>query len=83
MWLDRVGTVDDMSEGFFRMLSPPSSGTTGVAHDHGLVRQVRLDHRKLISLANQNLRGGKSMPRIVENNDMFISDYMHIEKKHV
>jgi hypothetical protein len=31
--MDRVGTVDDLSEGGFRLSSPPSSGTTGVAHE--------------------------------------------------
>jgi hypothetical protein len=30
---DRVGTVDDLSEGVFHLPSPPSSGTTGVAHE--------------------------------------------------
>jgi hypothetical protein len=33
MCKDRVGTVDDLSEGGFRMPFPPSSGTTGVAHE--------------------------------------------------
>jgi hypothetical protein len=31
MYKDRVGTVDDRSEGFFHLHFPPSSGTTGVA----------------------------------------------------
>jgi hypothetical protein len=30
---DRVGTVDDHSEGGFHLPSPPSSGTTGVAQE--------------------------------------------------
>jgi hypothetical protein len=30
--VDQIGAFDDMSEGFFRMPFPPSSGTTGVAH---------------------------------------------------
>jgi hypothetical protein len=33
MCKDRVGTVDDLSEGFFRLPSPQGSGTTGVAHE--------------------------------------------------
>jgi hypothetical protein len=33
MCKDREGTVDDLSEGAFRMPSPPCSGTTGVAHE--------------------------------------------------
>jgi hypothetical protein len=33
MCMDRVETVDDLSEGVFRMPFPPSSGTTGVAHE--------------------------------------------------
>jgi hypothetical protein len=34
MCTDRDGTVDDISEGVFHMPFPPSSGTTGVAHEH-------------------------------------------------
>jgi hypothetical protein len=34
MSTDRDGTVDDLSEGVFHMHFPPSSGTTGVAHEH-------------------------------------------------
>jgi hypothetical protein len=30
---DRDGTVDGLSEEFFHLPSPPSSGTTGVAHE--------------------------------------------------
>jgi hypothetical protein len=33
MCKDRVGTVEDLSEGFFRLPFPPSSGTTGVIHE--------------------------------------------------
>jgi hypothetical protein len=33
MCMDRVGTVDDMSEGVFRIPFPLGSGTTGVAHE--------------------------------------------------
>jgi hypothetical protein len=33
MYKDRVGTVDDLSEGVFRLPFSPSSGTTGVAHE--------------------------------------------------
>jgi hypothetical protein len=33
MCKDRVGTVDDLSEGVFHLPFPPSSGTTGVAHE--------------------------------------------------
>jgi hypothetical protein len=33
MCKDRVGTVDDLSEGVFYVPFPPSSGTTGVAHE--------------------------------------------------
>jgi hypothetical protein len=33
MSTDRDGTDDDPSEGFFYMPFPPSSGTTGVAHE--------------------------------------------------
>jgi hypothetical protein len=33
MCKDQDGTVDDLSEGVFRLPSPPSSGTTGVAQD--------------------------------------------------
>jgi hypothetical protein len=33
MCKDRVGTVDDLSEGGFYLPSPPISGTTGVAHE--------------------------------------------------
>jgi hypothetical protein len=36
MCMDRVGTVVDLSEEFFRPPSPPCSGTTGVAHEHTL-----------------------------------------------
>jgi hypothetical protein len=31
--MDRVGTIGDVSEGFFRMPSPPISGMTGVAQE--------------------------------------------------
>jgi hypothetical protein len=31
MCMDRVGAVDDQSEGVFHLPFPPSSGTTGVA----------------------------------------------------
>jgi hypothetical protein len=30
---DRDGTIDDLCEGFFSHAFPPSSGTTGVAHE--------------------------------------------------
>jgi hypothetical protein len=33
MSTDRDGTDDDLSEGFFHMPFPPSSGTAGVAHE--------------------------------------------------
>jgi hypothetical protein len=36
MCMDRVGTVDDLSEGFFRMPFPPRSGTIGVAQEQRL-----------------------------------------------
>jgi hypothetical protein len=32
--MDRDGAVDDTSEGVFYLPFPPSSGTTGVAHEH-------------------------------------------------
>jgi hypothetical protein len=40
MSTDRDGTVDDLSEGFFHWPSPPSSGTTGVAHEPRSGRSV-------------------------------------------
>jgi hypothetical protein len=33
MSTDRDGTVDDLREGVFHIPFPPSSGTTGVAHE--------------------------------------------------
>jgi hypothetical protein len=38
MCKDRVGTVDDLSEGVFQMPFPPISGTTGVAQEQRLGR---------------------------------------------
>jgi hypothetical protein len=36
MCMDRVGTVDDLSKGFFRLAFPPCSVTTGVAKEQRL-----------------------------------------------
>jgi hypothetical protein len=34
MCKDRIGTVDDLSEGVFHLPFPPISGTNGVAQEH-------------------------------------------------
>jgi hypothetical protein len=43
---DRDGTVDDMCEVVFRLPFPPSSGTTGVAHEHMSGRPVATRARR-------------------------------------
>jgi hypothetical protein len=68
---DRDGTVDDMSEGVFSPAFPPY-----LTHDRSRtraeVRQVRLDHLKLTSLAGQHPHSGWCRPRIVETSDIFL-----------
>jgi hypothetical protein len=70
MCTDRDGTVDDLSEGVFQLPFPPTSCTTGVAHEQRF-RQVRLDQHNRTSLADQRPRRGLSRPRIVETSDTF------------
>jgi hypothetical protein len=74
--MDRLGTVVDLSEGFFRMPFPPSSGTTGVAQEQRSSTSYSTS-TNLTSLDNQRPRTGWSMPRIVENSDTFFSYCMH------
>jgi hypothetical protein len=42
MCMDRDGIVDDVSEGVFHPPSPPSSGTTGVAHEQRSSRSASI-----------------------------------------
>jgi hypothetical protein len=70
MCKDRVGTVNDLSEGVLHLPSPPQ-----LRHDRSRtraeVRHVRLVQHQLTGLADQRPRSGWSMPRIVETSDIF------------
>jgi hypothetical protein len=78
--MDQVGNVDDLSEGAFRLPFPPSSGTTGVAHEQR--SGMSDDRHKLTSLAYECPRRGWSMPRIEENSGTFYF-IMYAKKLHI
>jgi hypothetical protein len=70
MCMDRVGTVNDLSEGGFARLSSLAPAKGGVAHEQRL-GLVRLDKHKVPNLDDQRPRRGWSMPHIVETSDTF------------
>jgi hypothetical protein len=67
--VDRVVTVDNRSEGFFRLPFPPISGTNGVVQEQKIM-QAPLDQRKPTSLADQRPRSGSSRPHNMETSDI-------------
>jgi hypothetical protein len=78
--VDREGTVDDLSKGFFFSHAFPPYFRHSRNRTRAKVGHAQLDNLMLASLADHSPRSGWRRPRIVENSDTSYFIYLCIKK---